>query len=304
MERLQAVYELSAEQQRWKKKQVEALLKHPIVMKWRKYNVVDDAFIFDHSGKFQDLCDVKETCEQCAGLAFCRQPMKGQYLDLKLDGMLLNIVVPCSYAVEKTKQYEHVKQYRIADLPEPYLLVNLPKLDLQKESIEYKGAVMQILQCIMDENSEKGLYLWGKPGAGKSWLAAGICNYFAQKRVRVAFVNVPKLMSDLKMMFHDPDAMEQRLTTIKRAEVVVLDDIGGESITAWSRDDILLPLLDARMEKRRLTIFTSNYNQEELKAKMSVTNNRQQEPMAAQRLAERIKTLSKETFIKGESRRQ
>ena len=42
--------------------------------------------------------------------------------------------------------------------------------------------------------------------------------------------------------------MEARLRSIRNAEVVVFDDIGGESVTAWSRDDILLPLMDARME--------------------------------------------------------
>lgn len=66
-------------------------------------------------------------------------------------------------------------------MPQSYLCVDLAKLDLKEESGEYKGVVMQVLQTIMDEDSSKGLYLWGKPGAGKSYLAAGMCNYLRKK---------------------------------------------------------------------------------------------------------------------------
>lgn len=304
MERMKAVYALSEEQLKRKKQLVVALLAHPDVKAWCKKYAVDDTFVYDHSGKFQDYCAVKAKCEHCVGLTFCTQPMRGQYLDLIWDGGLMNVIVHCRYAQEKAKLYEHQKYYRFHDFPDAYIFVDLAKLDLKNESSEYKNAVMQVLQCIMDDTTEKGLYLWGKPGVGKSWLAAGMTNFFAKKHKRVAFVNVPKLMSDLKRMFQDPDAMEQRLSMMKQATVLVLDDIGGESITAWSRDDILLPILDARMEKQKLTVFTSNYNQAELTLKMALTSKHQQEPVAAQRLAERIKTLSQEVFIKGESRRQ
>lgn len=304
MERFSIDYSLSEEQTKIKQKQVEILLKQPLIKAWQKKYQMDDSFIYNHSGRFHDWCNVKEKCEHCAGLTFCRQPMKGQYLDLYLDGMLMNIVRSCSYRLDNDKDFAHERFYRIRDLADEYLLVDLAAINLDNERVEYKAAVMQVLQCIMDEQHEKGVYLWGKPGAGKSWLAAGMSNYFTRKKVSAAFVNVPKLMADLKRMFQDADAMERKLNHMKRVEILVLDDIGGESITAWSRDDILLPLLDARMEKRKLTIFTSNYNQQELKSRMALTNNRQQEPMAAERLAERIKTLSKEVFIKGDSRRQ
>ncbi len=122
---------------------------------------------------------------------------------------------------------------------EDYLLVDVTCLSLQHEAVEYKTAVAKVIDLLMNEHPQKGLYLWGKPGAGKSWLAAGMCNYYAKQEKRVAFVNVPKLISDLKLLFHEPDAMEARLRSIRNAEVVVFDDIGGESVTAWSRDDIL-----------------------------------------------------------------
>ena len=38
----------------------------------------------------------------------------------------------------------------------------------------------------------------------------------------MAFVNVPKLISDLRLLFHEPDAMEARLRSIRNAEVACL----------------------------------------------------------------------------------
>ena len=192
--------------------------------------------------------------------------------ELRYDGILQNVLVPCHYQIEQQKLYAHEKQYRQCDMPQSYLCVDLAKLDLKEESGEYKGVVMQVLQTIMDEDSSKGLYLWGKPGAGKSYLAAGMCNYFAKKKRSVSFVNVPKLISDLKMMFQEPLAMEAKLASIRHVDVLVLDDIGGESVTSWSRDDILLPILDGRMEGKKLTIFTSNYRMQELKEKWALGN--------------------------------
>ena len=75
--------------------------------------------------------------------------------------------------------------------------------------------------------------------------------------------------SKLKRLFQDNEAMEELLAKIAKAKVVVFDDIGGESVTAWSRDDVLLPLLDERMNSHRLTYFTSNYTMAELQQRYS-----------------------------------
>ena len=44
-------------------------------------------------------------------------------------------------------------------------------------------------------------------------------------------MNVARLIADLKMMFQDPAAMEERIRMIQHVDVLVLDDIGGESVT-------------------------------------------------------------------------
>ena len=117
------------------------------------------------------------------GYVFCRQPLHGKYMELRVDGILVQELVNCSYQLQENSLFAHQKKYRLMDMPKQNLLVNISKLDLRNESMEYKHVVMQVLQKLMDEEDTKGLYFWGKPGVGKSYLAAGMCNYYAKKRV-------------------------------------------------------------------------------------------------------------------------
>lgn len=303
MDKIQFHYELNEEQRQKKKQLVKQLLENSRIKAWMKENHVDEAFVEAHSGKMKDWLDTIEKCEHCQGLMFCRQPQKGSYLDQYVDGFLKNRLTPCSFTRMKEEQFAHKRYYRQADLNEEMLLVDLSKLNVTKESNDYKMAVFKVSQNLMDEHEAKGVYLWGKPGVGKTYLAAGMTNYYAKKQISCAFIHVPQLIADLKLMFQDSEGMERKLTMLKRVDILVMDDIGGESITSWSRDDILLPLLEARMQHKRKTIFTSNYSLNDLKERLRVTTNKASEPIAAERLLERIKALSDEIFVKGETRR-
>ncbi|MGX8852063.1 ATP-binding protein [Amedibacillus sp. YH-ame10] len=303
MEKVTFAYELDEVAKNNKEKKVQQLMENPYVQAWIKKYHKDRDFVYQHSGKFSDYCDVMEKCENCKGLDFCRQPLKGQRLLLHLDGFLMNTLCTCKYAMKEETRTLHRQYFCEKDIADMYFDIDIAHMDLSNESKEYRGMYNKVID-LFEKDHTKGIYFSGKPGAGKTYLAAGVANKFAKDKKRVAFVNVPKLIADLKMMFHDHEGMEAKLNRIKKADILILDDIGGESVTAWSRDDILLPLLDARMEQKKMTIFTSNYSMEELKQRLAMTNNKVSEPVAAERLYERMKTLSDEIFVKGESRRK
>lgn len=303
MEPVKFTFELNEQQLQFKEKLYNDLMKNDNVKVFMLANHVDDRYIYNHCGKINDWSIQVDKCERCVGLDFCTQPMQGHFTNLKVDGFLMEEIVPCRYMKDLQQQIKHKNNYKVMDFPEQLLTIDISKLDLMKESGDYSKVVSSCLD-LLESKSKKGLYLCGMPGVGKSYLAAGITNYFAREPRKVAFVNVPKLISDLKMLFSDNNAMDLKLNQIKNVDVLVLDDIGGESITAWSRDEILLPLLDKRMEHKKLTIFTSNYKMDELIERLAVTSNKMREPVAAQRLIDRIKALSCEVFVKGVSRRK
>ena len=92
--------------------------------------------------------------------------------------------------------------------------------------------------------------------------------------------------------------MDELIVKLKRVDVLVLDDIGGEINSSFSRDEILFPILDSRMNEGKITFFTSNYNMDELEKHFSIENKRKDEnPVPAGRIMERIRKLSKEMVL-------
>ena len=136
MDKISFHYELSEEQKVKKKQLVEKLLAHPYIKEWLKKQQLDEHFVEEHSGKFSDWVKVKEKCEHCEGLMFCRQPQKGAYLDLYVDGFLQNRLTHCAYVIQREEQFAHKKYYRQADMNEEMLSVNIARLDLKKESAD------------------------------------------------------------------------------------------------------------------------------------------------------------------------
>ena len=54
--------------------------------------------------------------------------------------------------------------------------------------------------------------------------------------------------------------MEKLLLELKKVDVLMLDDLGGENNTAFVRDEILGPILQYRMNEELPVFATSNYN--------------------------------------------
>lgn len=302
MEELSFTYELSEAAREKKEALVASLKKDARVLSFLKENGLDESWLLSHSGMFQQWLQTLGVCAHCQGLRFCRFQPQGHYLDLAYDGLLTYAFRPCAYHKDERMRSAHAKHYCVMDFDRRDLPIDLTTLPLQQESKEYREVVLHVLSHLL-EGASRGIYLCGPPGVGKTYLCIGITNYYARAGKRCAFVNVPHLISSLKRLFQDSDAMEALLSRIAHAEIAVFDDIGGESVTPWSRDDVLLPLLDERMNAHRPTYFTSNYTMGELEARYALGNGKNAEPVAALRLLERVKALSGEKILKGRSRR-
>ncbi len=281
----------------------QSLVTHPLITKWMHDYEVDASFICRHAYKFKDYVDCKSQCGGCNGLAFCMQKKKGYILIPNYDHGALSLeLVGCEYRRNQVLKTAHRKQFLYCDMSEEQLLYSFDHIALEKETPSYVALVMEMIKHIQNGES-KGYYLCGEPGTGKTYLSCCFINEMAKQGKRCAFVNVSAYLSALKSKLQDKDAYTKQLNALRNAPYAVLDDIGGESTSNWSRDEILLPILNERMEKGLVTWFTSNYDMANLERYYSLNSKIVNDKVGAKRLLERMKALSFEKELNGKNRR-
>jgi DNA replication protein DnaC len=95
-------------------------------------------------------------------------------------------------------------------------------------------------------------------GNGKTHLAAAIANSVADQGEPVLFVVVPDLLDHLRASFNPSSGirLDKRFDEVKKAPLLVLDDLGTESATAWAREK-LYQLFNYRYAARLPTVITT-----------------------------------------------
>ncbi len=107
------------------------------------------------------------------------------------------------------------------------------------------------------EHPEGWLVLTGAHGRGKTHLAAAIANRAIERGDPALFLTVADLLDTLRAGY-DEDAeedYERALEQVRQAPLLILDDIGGYSETAWAREKFL-QVISHRFNALLPTVFT------------------------------------------------
>ena len=113
---------------------------------------------------------------------------------------------------------------------------------------------------------------------------------------------MPEFVREIKSSFRD-DTTNEKIETFKKADVLMLDDIGAEMQSAWFRDEVLGSVLQYRMMEQLPVFFTSNYSVDQLEEMLAQTKDGI-ETVKARRITERIRQVSKEISIYTDNKRK
>lgn len=242
---------------------------------------------------------VKElnNCANCAGLVYCQNRLEGHVFYPEKEKYQIKFsYAPCKY------QKEMINKQKNRDTREKQILnASFADIDITDKK---RVKVIKWLKNFYDEydkNGEfKGLYLHGNFGCGKTYLISALFNELSKKRVSTEIVYFPELLRDIKSDF---DTFADRIEYLENVDLLLIDDIGAEKVTEWSRDEILGTILQKRMNNYKTTFFTSNLNLEELERHLRITSFSDDE-IKARRIIERVKQLTENVELISENKRK
>lgn len=232
------------------------------------------------------------------------QVLAGYEPRLFVNGRSIDLTFKPSRALQ-AKQADRRRQQRLEliALPKRLRSVTFNDLDISESDGRF-NAISRAVKFTSDYQTDKharGFYLSGDFGVGKTMILAAMANRLTEQGARVVFLHVPTFIADLTKHIQD-GTVSQEIDRLAQAPVVIFDDIGAETLSQWSRDDVLGVILQQRMDNVLPTFFSSNFDQQALERHFEETRGNV-DPVKAKRLMQRVAFLAPELVVSGPNRR-
>lgn len=253
------------------------------------------------ASKLYEYVKIKENIAQGKEI-----PMPGYSPSLMISQHRIEVnYVPTAELLAQREQLARQTRVRTINMPKSIRRARIEDYDQTKRQ-DVLMAALAFIDAYQEQPQEfhKGMYLQGKFGVGKTFLLAAIANELAANGFKSTLVHFPSFAVEIKSAISENNT-KQLIDEIKKAPVLMLDDIGAEQLSSWLRDDVLGVILQYRMQEELPTFFSSNLAMAQLESEYLTVNNRgEAEPVKARRIMERIRFLASEYLVEGPNRRQ
>lgn len=257
-----------------------------------------------YTSLIKDSASELKNCKNCKNIMECKNTVTGfVYYPEVEQGNLVFSYIPCKYKRKLDKENDYQKNIVSFDMPRDVINASMKEIFTDDENrLEAIKWLTTFIKTYESGGRCKGLYLTGNFGCGKTYLISATLNELAKKDHKVAIIYYPEFLRSLKETFSEDTSFGDRFNQIKRAEILLFDDIGAETATSWNRDEILGTILQYRMQEGLPTFFTSNLTIDELEGHLA--GNDKEGKIKARRVIERIKYLTDNIVMIAENRRK
>ena len=218
-------------------------------------------------------CDELKICSKCGG--------KKETL-IEIFGIERKVACLCPCEVKERERLEEIERQkqrmqRLENLKKYSLMgKRFKECTFENFKIDNENKEMNKLgknYCAKwPEMKEKnmGLLLYGPPGTGKTFLAFCIANELLGNMVPVIAISSIGLLGKIKETYNSwgDEGEVEIISSLKNASLLVLDDLGAENNTAWSKEKIY-EIIDARYREGKPCIITTNLTREGLKKRLT-----------------------------------
>lgn len=259
---------------------------------------ITDEHIEKRLNKLHEYTSQSIRCEQCENYNACKNIVQGYYPVLSFVNNDIHVAYEkCPSYESFEKQEENKNLIQSVNMPKDILHAKLN--NLYRDDPRRSEAVTQVLTFVneaKDSLPEKGLFLSGPFGVGKTYLLGAIANELQAYKITSMLIYMPELVREMREAIQT-NTVQDKIDQYKRADILMLDDIGAETMSAWFRDEVLGAILQYRMMEKLPVFFTSNYTMKELEQTIATTTKGEFEEVKAGRIMERIRQLSNEIIV-------
>jgi len=196
---------------------------------------------------------LKVGCNLCNG--------SGYFLEDKADNNFGKVVSICNCSINVNNYNNAYNIWKVSNIPKK--LIIRYKFDMWDNSgIDFN----RIVNIIKEKDDKSWIYIHGNAGTGKTYLAILIAKVCLLKEQSVFYIKTVDLLDRLRP--NGGEDSNKLMNKCKDVNVLILDDIGHEKMSEWVRER-MFSLISSRWDNGLLTVFTSNFDIENIKDKIN-----------------------------------
>ena len=286
------------------------ILQHEQIQKFLQKHAerINDQMIDRSLSKLHEYVSQSTVCCKCGSTANCTNYLEGFIPKLVIANGRIDVSYErCEQKIVEDERREIASMVSSMHMSKDVLQATIEDIIIENNKSRLE-VVQQIVQFINEYRAtgklpEKGLYLYGEFGVGKSFILGAIANELAKMKIKSVLVYVPEFLREIKAAIND-QTLQSKVDFVKKTPVLMLDDFGAEGITPWARDEIIGTILHYRMSERLPTFISSNFDYDDLEYNMARSQRGEVEEVKARRIMERIKATTTLLKLEGENMRR
>ena len=194
---------------------------------------------------------------------------------------------------------ELVQVYRPAKYQEVKLAgLYMPSLEEGGKLYKDDSARINVFNALKKaKTSEKGVYLYGSYGSGKTYIMLKYMKELAKDK-RCMCVYYPEFINSIKARIARGESIDDTIDELKEVDILFIDDIGREQNTIFNRDQVLSVIVNYRYQYKLKTFMTSNRSIDELDSHLAETNDKI-DHVASGAITDRIRNMMEEVELSG-----
>lgn len=283
---------------------VQEWLSHPSVVQFlQDHPQVSKRDLLRSLARVRQFVQERENCAKCPGLNNCPNLVAGHAGQLVYSGGYVDLAMkPCDKLKERREEERRNRLIRSHYIPQDILSATFETIIPDTGRSEAIRAAIRFCNAFAGGKPKRGLYLYGPFGVGKSRIAGAMTRELVRHNVDSLMVYVPDFMREMRDAVQE-GSLGEKLDRLKKASVLILDDIGAETLTPWTRDEVLGSILQYRVSEGLPVVYTSNLDLDELEDHLAHSQRGGTERAKARRIMERIRHYVDVYLVKGPNRR-